>query len=644
MILGFKNILKAIFIALIFFSVIISVAQEDNNRIIKPVEINYNPQAPPPPMPPEDRDPENPDKIQLAAKYFNNGEFEKAGILYKELYSTKGNYIYYKNYLHCLEETGKYDEAENLIKKQIKKRTQNHIYQIDLGYIYDKQGKNKKAIRTFDDIIKDLPHRQDQIISIANTFMSRTYTDYALQVYEKGRSLMDYTFHMEIANVHYLSGNNRSMIETYLDFIEIQPEKFTKVKNRLQYYINRDKEKSISQILKNQLLIRIQNKPGQILFSRLLLWLSIQQKDFEIALQQAKAIDKREKEEGETLMELGEICYANKSFDFAIECFNDILKKGKNNYLYVDALIGLLGSRYQKITSTPNYIERDIIKLEDDYFNTLNDFGKNSGTVPIMKDLAHLQTFYLDKPQDAISLLEEAIEIPRTNKTDIALCKIELADILLLTGEVWEASLLYSQVEKSLKHDAIGDIAKYKNAKLSFYIGEFDWAKNQLYALKGSTSSLISNDAIQLSVLIGDNIGADSSTTALALYAKADLLLFKNKYDEAFIVMDSILILNTYHAIFDDVLLLRAKTNIRLKEYDIAANDLLTILADYPWDITADNALFLLADINQFQYLDEKKAQELYLQLMTDYTGSLFVTEARKRYRNLRGDDHNNQE
>jgi tetratricopeptide (TPR) repeat protein len=266
------------------------------------------------------------------------------------------------------------------------------------------------------------------------------------------------------------------------------------------------------------------------------------------------------------------------------------------------------------------------------------EYGENASTIGVMKYLAHLQAFYLDKSNEAISILNKTIVIPNAQPSAIAECKIELADILLFTGDIWEAKLLYSQVDKAFKNDPVGHMAKFKNAKLSFYIGEFQWAKAQLDVLKAATSKLIANDALQLSVLISDNIDMDSSTLALSYYSRADLLLYRNKVELALLTLDSIFELADWHPIFDEVWYKKAEIEIKKKDYESAALCLTKIIEEYPYDITADNALFLLADLNENQFLNKEKALQLYERLLEDYPASVFTVEARKRFRILRGD------
>jgi tetratricopeptide (TPR) repeat protein len=252
--------------------------------------------------------------------------------------------------------------------------------------------------------------------------------------------------------------------------------------------------------------------------------------------------------------------------------------------------------------------------------------------------MAHLQAFYLDKIESALALLNKAVEMPGVQPSMRADCKIELGDVLLFSGNVWDATLLYSQVDYDFKNEPLGAAAKFKNAKLSYYIGEFGWAKAQLDVLKAATSKLIANDAMDLSLLISDNIDMDSSYTALSYYSKADMLVYRNKTDEALATLDSVQMVALWHPLHDEVLFKKGEIMLKRGNFTEADSMFAKVVRMYPTDILADNALMKRAELYQYQYKDVAKAMELYEKLMFDYPGSLFVVEARKRYRELRGD------
>ncbi len=600
--------------------------------ILQPAEIH-------PPKPGEQQKPRTETDEQLAAQFFQKKEYDKALILYEKLFKKDKNNINYTYYLYCLIELEDFKAAEKLVKSQIKDFPDRLKYNVDLGYVYLESGEISKGNKQFEETIKLIKPDRTQVSEVANAFLMRGQVDYAVAAYRRGSELLsDYPFYLELGDLYNQVGNDAMMIDEYLNYLDYYPQNNSLIEAKLQGSIASDTEGKLSDMLRKSLLKRIQKYPDKVFYSEMLLWLSIQDKDFEMAFSQAKSIDRRNGEDGERIMELAGLSLSNQNYDVAIEAYNYVLKKGKNNPVYVDAKIGLLTARYLKVTESINYTETDLLNLQADYLSTLDEYGINSYTIQVIRYLAHLQAFFLDDQDGAIEWLNKAIEIPNANPADIAECKIELADIMVFTGEVWEAKLLYAQVEKAFKSDPVGHMAKFKNAKLSFYIGEFGWAKAQLDVLKAATSKLIANDALQLSVLIMDNIDPDSSYTALELYAKADLLLYCNQSDMALITLDSIFSLADYHPVFDEVWLKKAEIMIKRNDYEKAVEYLTVIITDYTYDITADNALFMLAGIQEDHFNDKVKAMELYEQLLSDYPSSLFTVEARKHYRKLRGD------
>lgn len=618
----------SIWVIIYMLGIVVGYSQED---ILKPVNIH-------PPRPGIQQKPKESD-AQLAAQFYRKKEFDKAVVLYAKLYEEKQSNVYYTYYMYCLIELEEYKEAEKLVKEQIKRFPTQPKYQVDLGFVFTQKGDLGKAKKEYENALKNLPPDRNRIIQLANAFMMRSQLEYAAATYKKGSEILpDYPFYLELGNLYNQVGNYSEMVEQYLNYVDFDYMNISRVEHKLQSKLSDDPDNIISELLRKALLKRVQKDPDKLYYAEMLMWLSMQEKDFEMAFLQAKSIDRRQAEEGERIFKLAEICLANQEYEIAIEAFDYILKKGKSNYLYLDATIGRLNGRYLKATQSYNYEISDLIDVENDYLNMLETYGKSPSMIKVMQYLGHLQAFYLDKTKDAITILYEAIAIPNAAPAAIAECKIELADILVFDGDIWEAKLLYGQVEKAYKNDPLGHYAKYKNAKLSFYIGEFEWAKAQLDVLKAATSKLIANDALRFSVLISDNIDMDSSTVALELYGRADLLLYRNQEELALTTLDSIFELDSYQPIFDEVLLKKAEIKIKQREFEMAVEYLTEIVEDYSYEITADNALFLLAELYERQFHDTDKAMELYQKLMQDYAASLYTAEARKRFRNLRGD------
>jgi len=582
--------------------------------------------------------------MELANQYASTGDYEKAVVYFEKWYSADP-YNAYQPYLNCLVRLKDYDKAEKLTKKQIKKMPTNSVLWVDLGSIYEVQGKDKEANQYYEKAIKSLFPDVQQVLGLGTAFVEKRKLDYAETTYLQGRKMLEgvYPFSFELADVYAQHSMPEKMVSEYLGLLEYNESYLPNVQAILQNKMAFDTEGGLTDIIRTALLRKVQRGNSSPVYNELLYWLLLQEKDFSTALIQAKALDKRNDENGARLISLGKLCVSNQQYDIAEECFQYVVAKGSQNANYIPARMELIAARDQKITNSGNYNKADLVKLEQDYETTLTELGRNQITAPLIGQYAHLKAFHLNKVDEAVKLLEETIAMPRIAPNFAAQCKLELGDILVLKGEVWDASLLYSQVDKDFKHDAIGREAKFRNARLSYYMGEFEWAAAQLNVLKAATSQLISNDAMSLGLLIMDNMGLDSDTNTapLLLYSKADLYEFCNRNDSALAILDTMLSQWPAHSLTDEAWYKQAGIFFKKGDFKKAGELYFKVFETYPDDILGDDALYKLALLTENNLNDKAKAQELYEMLLTKYPGSLYVVDARKRFRSLRGDKLN---
>jgi pentatricopeptide repeat protein len=598
-----------------------------------------HPSLTPAPLPFQQNAGENNDE-QLALQFFQTRDFEKAAEVYERVFEKKPTYYIYTYYLTCLVESKDFDKAEKLVKKMRKSDPDALKFTVDMGYIYFREGNPDKARKQYEDAIEKLEPNLQQIYDLANAFTIRGENDYAVRTYMRGRELLNYTntFGFELASIYERTGNFKSMINEYFILLDFNKSYLPTIEDRLQSALADDPEGTRNEIFRKAVLEKAQKEPDKTYFSELLWWYSVQQKDFALALIQAKSLDRRLQEDGTRVFQLAQLSVSNQQYDAAIDAYKYLIAKGTGCPYYSSARMELLNTRVLKVISVPHPDQKQLAELEEELKNELRISGLNSRTQTVTRSLAHLDAFYLEKTNEAIDLLYQLLDLQDLNPQSKAECKLELADILLFSDDVWEATLLYEQVNKDFKNDVIGQTAKFRNAKLSYYIGEFGWADDQLDILKASTSKLIANDALALSLFISENYDEDSSTVALGYYSRADLLEYRNKYDQALQTLDSIYLAFKYHPIFDDVLLKKAQIKMKQGDYPAADTILATLVSEYPSDITADLALMTRAEICENHLNDKEKAMKFYEVLITQYPGSIYAVDARKRYRNLRGD------
>ena len=578
--------------------------------------------------------------LDLARQYESTGEFDKAAVYYEKQYNIDP-FGTYEPYLKCLKQIKDYKEAEKLIKKQAKRGAGAGKYNVDLGLLYEMEGDTEKAKKQFETAIKNLHPDAGDIYAVANTFIMNGKPDLALETFLKGRSLVpDNNFGFDIAELYGRKGETQKMIDEYLDIMTENTLFQANVQSVLQYKLSQDSDSNLANLLRLSLLRKIQREPSQLIYNEFLYWLFMQEKDFESALIQAKALDKKTGDTGNRIYSLGEICISNQAWTVAEKCFDYIVAKGSNHPLYIRAKIAMLSAAFEKTTES-HYTQAELLTLEKQFTEALQALGKNSITAPLMVQQAQLEAFYLDKVAEGRKILEEVIAMPALSSNYIAEVKLALGDIMILDGDLWEASLTYSQVDKDFKHDAIGREAKFRNARLSYYLGEFEWAEAQLNVLKQATSQLISNDALDLALLISDNIGDDSITEPLQIYSRAELLAFQHKNDLALQTLDSILVLYPGRKITANVWFKKAGIYITKGDFDSAITLYSDIVKNYADGVLADDALFRIGTIYENNLKDIEKAKSTYEQFIDKYPSSVFIAEARRHYRLLRGDKIN---
>ena len=579
---------------------------------------------------------------ELANQYLSTEEYDKA-LVYFDKYYDQDPFNAYGGFLQCLLKIKDYDKAEKLIKKHQRKFPQDPSVKLDMATVYEAQGETEKATKVYNDAVKNLPPDINQVNLLGNAFTRRQMFDYTVQTYLQGRKVLKgaYPFSFELAEAYSQLGKYPEMVNEYIDMVDFNPAYLNNVQTILQNKIANDLSGGLSDVVRQALLRKIQKYPNETNYSELLYWLFLQEKDFESAFIQARGLDKRLGETGERMLSLGRTCISNLDYGTAEKCFQYVVDKGVDGPNYVTARMELINTMNDRITGSGNYTQADLLKLETDYKLAIDELGKTIATAPLIRGFAHLQAFYLHNSQAAIDLLNETIDLPNLRPQFKAECKLELADIYVFGGEVWDAALLYGQVDKDFKNDALGREAKFRNARLSYYLGEFDWAKDQLNVLKAATSQLISNDALSLALLITDNTNLDTSYDALLAFSRADLLDFQNKDSIALMVLDTLMLNFPGHTLTDEVIYKKAQIYKAKGRYTEAVPMLQEIVDKYGEDILADDALYQLGLLYEEKLNDKEKAKTLYETLLTKYPGSLFVVDARKRFRALRGDKVN---
>ena len=576
--------------------------------------------------------------LELATYYYNTGAFEQARLYLDNLY--KKDPSTYEMYLNTLLELEDFDQAEKVVKSRLKKRKDKSMANVDLGSLYLRIGREAEAQAAFNQALSTLPKGRGPAKRLAESFIKLDQLDLALATYEKAirEGTDNYGYHYELANLQGLRGDYEGMIDSFMALLLDRPNYLRTVQNSFNRNLRVSTDARQADMVRRKVLRASQDHPDATVYLELLVWVFNQQRDFMSAMPHVRALDQRKGESGRRLMELAGVAAKNGDLETAYECYALVSAQGVGSPRYAEARQAMLRVLTDQVTGQFPLDTVAALDLSSQYRTTLQDLGENPETAGLLADWARLLAFHLDDATAAQTLLDRAVDMPGLSLDLRSRIKLDLGDVLVFQDDVWSASLLFSQVDLDHKEGLLGQQAKFRNARVSYFTGDFNWAQAQLDILKASTSKLISNDAIDLSLLITDNFNMDTLTAPMEMFARADLLRYRNRLDAALSTLDSLTLAHPGHTLEDEVLLIRAEIAAQRGDFDAAIGHYGEIVELYAMDILADDALFGLAELHEEQLNDPTTAQGLYERLLIEYPGSLYVVEARKRFRRLRGD------
>lgn len=584
----------------------------------------------------------NDKEIALGDEYFSQGEWEKAASVYEKITKdpTRVEKVH-RQYFQCLIKLNELKTAEKYLKRQLRTYTFSPMYNIDYGLLLQQKGDMEGMANHYDNFLESIKTDDARLKNAAIYFIDAKFFEYAEKSYAYGQRNNREDYGYELGDLYYRWGKQQKMMESFLDVllrvdIRLDRSEISSVQAHLQEKLGEGEEfDALEPVLFNY----VQRYTGKLVYNEMLVWYYLQKKSFYKAFMQAKAIDRRLQAGGMKVMEIAKLAYNNEEFATAVKIYDFLVKKYSNKPIYGVAKNMLIQSKEEVVKRTYPVDIEQIKSLVADYQQNINEFGIRSNTADAVRNMAKLHAFYLNDRDTAIAILKSMIQSrQRIPKIKIDQSKLDLGDIYLLKGEPWEATLIYSQVEKSQREKNLGHLAKLRNAKLSYYKGDFKLAKGHLDVLKLATSREIANDAMDLSLLIQDNLELDTSEAPMQDYAQIDLLVFQNQYEQALEGYDAMLKKYDGHTLTDEVLWSKANIFVKLGKPDEAVKCLEGILEKYDQDILADDATFLAGKIYEETLNKKDKAKEYYLKILKDYPGSIYVAEARKRARLLRGD------
>lgn len=575
----------------------------------------------------------------MAQVYLEQGELEKAQSFYERFYQQRPDrQVYFTTLIQIYIGLEKIQQAEALLDKHHRKYPD--IPEV-LGVYVDfhlRFGKPKLAEKAMKQWNRNMPANFRSTEELANLLATKGHGKLAIQVVEdwqrqNGRNplalykLVDF----------YISDNQPEMAATQLiQLLKVSISYYEGVKTRLVNLLAEEADAPVNMAIKQAFIAELQKNPDETEFATLLMWIFIHEANFSQAFIHAKAIDQRNGSEGRLVLDLGMICQEQQAYEVANSCFSLVAGLGEQSPYYIEARIAEVQNMEDWLRWDGRLTGEQLLQLSRAYQATLKVLPSSSNSAQLMVRYARLMAFDLNQQEEAIVLLQSAMNEFRPGSIEEARAKIALADILIATGDLWEPSLLYGQVEKALPNTPEGHEAKWGNTRLSFFRAEFPWAQTQAKVLKASTTKHIANDALGLSLLMNDLLAEDSNVVALASYARAECAFYSRNMDQAVAILDSLESTLNFGPILTASRWIRYQILERKGQFEEAIAVLKILIKNDPESLLVDDAWLAMARLYENQLNQVEKAMEAYRTLLLEHSGSLHNQTARIRYRVLK--------
>jgi tetratricopeptide (TPR) repeat protein len=570
---------------------------------------------------------------QLAQYYYDKGDFEKAKISYEELLKEiPQNSQYFLRTIDCYQQLQQYEVAEKAIQARLDTYKQGTLL-VELGYNFQLQKKEEQAKTYYEQALERIRKNPNEVYGISYSFDKKGLLEYALKTYQLAVQLQpDFNFNYQIGLLYGQLGDQEKMIATFLDEAYATPQNSILIQNQFARFMSDDADARFSGSLRKALILRVQ-KNQDIFWNHYLSWFYVQQKEFSKAFIQEKAIYKRDPESLSDIIDLAHLAIEAEDHETAQLILEFVIANTMDVELLVQAHTYLIEMKIEKAK------EADFVAINKELEALLTQYEIAPFTLSLQLIQARFVTFSLKNPELGKTIIKKALELP-LDEYQQAQAKMELADIFLYEEKFNQALLYYSQIETDLKNDVVAHEASLKAAKTSYFKGDFAWALKQFKELKSANTQLVANDALEYFLLINDNTAADSTQTALKQLAKGDYLLYQNRNQEAVSQFQSILKTFKGQQIEAVTLLRLGKINAKLGDFALALSQYQNIIESHGDGIYVDEALFFSAEIYNKKLNEPEKAKPLYEKILFHHEDSIYFVEARKSFRQLRGDSN----
>ncbi len=579
------------------------------------------------------------DAYAAAVSLLGSGQVDQAvAILERLAAETPGSVPVEIKLQEAYERAGRVDDALLLVQRRLGTATSGSL--VERGAVLLRANRPDDATASFTRALDLDPADEQTLRAIADALTAgRRYAD-AAAVLERGREAMGRpdAFRFERATLYAQAGDVGRSADLYLDALADRPESGAAVQARFRRMLA---SAGAPEALRTAVERAQTRDPLNRAYRELASFLALERGDYDAALDGIRALDRLDREDGQSLLAFAATAEAAGALDAATRALDEILTRHADGRVAPDALVARAALLERRSHATAERAPGPT-PFADAARTDLTAFRDNETGHPAAPraalTLARLtRDVYLDYAASE-ALLNEAADGP--DATVAAEARLDLGDVAVRAGRLDEARERFQAVDEAMGTGRLAEQARFELALVDFYEGYVFSALARVEAIDQNTAADATNDAIALRVTLNENAGepssADSTNATLKAYAAASLLVRQGRDAVALVALDSLGTVVGDGPLADEILFLSARAQRRLGRPADAVATLDRLAADVPLSFFCDRALVLQADIAQDDLADRTAAMARLALLLERYPGSLFAPDARERLRAMR--------
>ena len=592
-------------------------------------------------------------RLRLAQSFEQSGDWERAAMIYEELYKREPkNYVFFEGLRRSFTQVKKYDEAIDLVSNRLASQPKDPLLTCILGGLYYEKGEDSKADSLWKLVLAGDRKNPGLYRLVASQMMDHRLYDHAIQVYLSGRKLgMDEdAFAEELGYIYASLQQYGAATQEFVRILKKSPDQLFTIENRIaSFTMKQDGLRAATSVAKDE----VRRTPNDVTLRSFLAWLSIEARDHESAYAQYRVIDSLRRAKGNELFNFAQRAMQEKAFKVAAKAFREIIDQQANPVILPQSRFGYARAieELSMASDTAGEFHRDenvretpawpVSETQPSFTGALALYGKiiveyaNSelaAQAHFRIGLIKLEKFFdLDGALVAFEAARRSAKSPNLLYEAV----LKSGEVLLAQNKLDKAKNEYSPLTYATLVE-YQDRAAFALAEIDYFAGAFDSSLTRLGRLTSNMNLDLANDALQLQYFIQENKASGSN--ALAEFAQMDLLARQRKNSEALAGFKEIARKYATALLVDDAMMRIAEIQLLQRQTNEALATFQKLVSDAPTSILRDRAQLRIGEVYQNVVRDGAKAIEAYEQLLVKFPSSMYVEEARKRIRFLRGD------